>query len=567
LVLLTGAAAAAACGEEKPCEETQTCIPISSGGEAGDGSGATSGSGGSAGKGGSSALGGSAGKGGSSGKGGSAGTSGTSGASGAGGSEGEPPTIVSFTPGDGSVDVERDVEVTAELSEPIDAATVTSTSVTLSGPDGEVAGSLSVVDNVISFVAERPLHLLGTYTLTLADTVADLDGDTLAESASAEFQVRDGRLSAPVFPFGTVPREVRAFGRNELGDVVIGMNAPTGNTTVYGATYRALDGTWTRAAELHSVTGGQFYANSAGIDAQGRAVVGWYPFSGAGGWSRFTEDGSWVDAGALPSLAAVDVSSAGTAIASWRDTMGTLVTQTLELSDGTAGSATPSTLNEDTYGSTVWSLDRAAIIAYGDNDVVSDLTVEWKLASGWSPREPLATGTFDSVAHQADEDGNIIVVWASEGEIWSRVYRQAQDDWLPAAFLAATPLVVQITRLDMTAGNAIVYYRTGTPDPGSWAAIYQAGVGWVTSSIVRLDPALAFGAVALDSAGNGLVVWNTPGKVRRYVSGSGWQPESPLGASTYANLWAAAALGGSVLFVSSEADGATVGAPYAVRFE
>jgi hypothetical protein len=133
------------------------------------------------------------------------------------GDDTERPAIVSITPDDGEVDIERDVTVTAELSEAIDESSVTNTSVKLNGPDGDVAGIASVDGNTISFAPERKLNLLGTYTFTIDETVADLAGNTLEESASAEFRVRDGRWSEPVFPFGTVPREVRAFGRNAAG--------------------------------------------------------------------------------------------------------------------------------------------------------------------------------------------------------------------------------------------------------------------------------------------------------------------------------------------------------------
>src|SRR5688572_11660555 len=164
LGILTGAVfAPIGCGGDfSGCKASRTCPPR--GGEAGD-AGAGGESGGGADTGGSSGenTSGSAGVGGSS-TGGTGGTGdmGGAGAGGSGGEDTEPPTIVSFTPNDGDEDVERDVTVRAELSEPIDEATVTNSSVALEGPDGEVTGTLTVDGNVVSFVTDMPFNVLGT---------------------------------------------------------------------------------------------------------------------------------------------------------------------------------------------------------------------------------------------------------------------------------------------------------------------------------------------------------------------------------------------------------------------
>src|SRR5688572_18605416 len=202
------------------CEASRTCPP-SKGGEAGVGGDGESGDTNTGGGSGDSNTGGSS----DTGHGGSAGSSGDAGGEGGSGGaddDGAPPTIVSFAPADGDVDVERDITVTVTFSEPIDERSVTETSVALSGPDGEVSGTLSVDGDVISFVPERKLNLLGTYVLGIDETIADLEGNTLGESASAEFRVRDGRWSEPEYPFGRAESQAAGyFQRHARGDIVM----------------------------------------------------------------------------------------------------------------------------------------------------------------------------------------------------------------------------------------------------------------------------------------------------------------------------------------------------------
>jgi len=340
-----------------------------------------------------------------------------------------------------------------------------------------------------------------------------------------------------------------------------------------GALYNAANESFTPATDLRSMTGIAFTPFAAAIDPVGRAVLSWSGATAGYGWSRYTAAGTWVDAGTFTTPAWLAVSSEGQAMAYWAQYFnGPWLTRDLDLSNGSVGPDAPTTVTDEwVYVQLVSSLERMALLSTGSEEGISDLTVEWKNGSGWSTRQPLATAAFTSINVDSDEEGNIIVVWSAEGELWSRVYQRAMDTWSPAAFLAAVPPNAIVYRPDMTAGNAVVSFTTGAPDPGTWAAVYQSGVGWVESSIVKLDPAWVAvngpASVALDAAGNALVFWHSQGKFRRYLAGTGWLAPSSLAASLAAQVWAVGAADGSVLAVSTEMNAGAVVAPWAARFE
>jgi hypothetical protein len=571
-LLVATAVVPSACSDEfEGCKANRTCPPPGggdNGGEAGGGN-ETGGSSGS-----SSGTSGAAGTddGGGGGTGGSS-TGGSGASGGEGGTDDGPPTVEAFTPSDGSSDVERDIEVTAELSEPVDEATVTETSVTLTGPDGEVAGTLSVDENVISFVPDRPFYLLGTYTFTLDDTVADLAGNTLEEPASAEFQVRDGRWGAITTPFGRSARYLGAFGKNAAGDIILAGGQPVEpSTTLWAAIYSASDNIWTPAESL--VRPVATYTPSdwrgVGIDTERRAAVLWTTNS-EHGWYRFSEENGWQDAGSLPAYPSVAVTSGGLATAVAYNSM-MANARTMNTSTGELQPVTPVTIGGTQDLRMVASRERVAIFGLGAAAAGEEIDVAWRdPATGWEAADPVASAAnIDLWSVSADDQGNIVLFWSETNRIWSRIYEPGEDSW-------TRPLLVSTTGMypmalgEMSQGNvaAALFW-----DDVAYGAYYQAGVGWVQSSIVDLGElgglvprSGEFGvATAIDPRGNAIAV----GRIgyRRYVPGDGWQSpvEHRLDLGQW-RLWMAAAPDGTILAVTHDLTGDDELIPQAVRFE
>jgi hypothetical protein len=511
------------------------------------------------------------------GNGGTSGSGGSSASGGEGGADVEPPTVEAFTPDDGSSDVERDIEVTAELSEAIDEATVTEASVTLTGPDGEVTGTLSVDENVISFVPDRPLYLLGTYTFTLDDTIADFDGNTLEQSASAEFQVRDGRWSAITTPFGTTGRYMSGFARNGNGDVLIGGTQPTSPSgTMWAAVYAADERSWLSVDTMSP--GRDVNAAGMSLDNDRRAVFGWYGATSQYGWFRFTESEGWTDAGALPNYPFFAVSSEGKATAVWSDEM-VISERTIDVSTGALEPVAPVDSAGYLNPQIVASLDRMAVFTHRLGASGGEISVIWQNSSGgWNDREPLATAPIvDQLVVASDEQGNIVLLWVDfdetrGSEMWSRVYERENAAWTRAQHVMSAPPYSYFQRPAISSGNIAVTIYGG--DMVWTGAYYEKGTGWVQSSFIDLDGLGNYDPfneiyveLGIDQRGNVLAVGQTG--YRRYVPGDGWQPivEHGLDHDGLRRFWMSAAPDGSTIAVMNALTANNELIPQSVLFE
>jgi hypothetical protein len=558
----------AACGGDKfeGCQASRTCPPPK-GGEAGAGGDGVSGDTSTGGGSGAANTGGNSGTG-LGGQGGSNGEPGGEGGGSGAGTDSEPPTIVSFTPADGDVDVERDSTVTVTFSEAIDDRTVTETSVSLSGPNGKVSGTLRVDENVISFVPERKLNLLGTYVLGVDETIADLEGNSLRGSGSAEFRVRDGRWSQPEFPLGnSISRTVMDTASNPRGDLIVVIGS-TFDQDAQAAAYDADTGQWSPATQLPGTASG-YLLGPVAIDAVGRGVVSWTHDFAHHLWHS-TDDGDW-DEAPLGDYSSIAVTSSGLAVAAWWTPTG-VDTLMLNLEDGSqesGGFELPGVLSSPRP---ITSQDRVAIVAVTHSSANGDeLWITWKDGSTWNEPERLASApVLYGPSLDSDEQGNMVVIWREDDRVWSRIYEREHDAWTSELLVAGTATPAVVSSVAMTAGRVLVSLSSSTMVPSTWAAVYQPDVGWSDASFVLLNSRASSGShVALDSAGNGIATWTLGGDMefRRYVADIGWQEPSSLTARLRQSyVWAAPEPDGSLTVVANEAVG-TQYAPWVVRFE
>ena len=98
-----------------------------------------------------------------------------------------PPTIISIVPVDGATSVELDAQVRVTFSEPVDAASVTSSSFSVGGSNG----TITVSGAVATYEPNNPFAAGIDHTVNISTSVADLAGNTLASSFTASFTTRD----------------------------------------------------------------------------------------------------------------------------------------------------------------------------------------------------------------------------------------------------------------------------------------------------------------------------------------------------------------------------------------
>ena len=121
-----------------------------------------------------------------------------------------PPSVTSTSPTTGATNQEANVLISIQMSEAIDAATVSNTTVTVS-PSFTYTATLDSTDNtVIRVIHPSNLTLSTTYTITLHTGIKDLVGNALASNYSFSFTTK----SAPPPPDTTPPTIVSYYPNN-----------------------------------------------------------------------------------------------------------------------------------------------------------------------------------------------------------------------------------------------------------------------------------------------------------------------------------------------------------------
>ncbi len=145
---------------------------------------------------------------------------GESGNPGVGGSRGGAPAqaalaIVSVSPADGAVNVEREATIEVTFNRPLDADTVTAETFRVLKNGAEVTGKLEVGRRSIKLEPAALLQLVSEYTVEVAGEIADEKGRALGEGATFTFAVRDGVFSEPQQLWSKELEDLRVVGSRE----------------------------------------------------------------------------------------------------------------------------------------------------------------------------------------------------------------------------------------------------------------------------------------------------------------------------------------------------------------
>jgi len=484
-----------------------------------------------------------------------------------------PLTVQATVPARDAFGAAIDKPVTATFSNLLRCATVTASSFTLSGPSGPVAGTVSCSGTFVAFTPAAPLAQGAVHTATLTKDVTNLVNVGMSVPYTWSF-------TTLVLPAGAWGAPVELDAVSNLSDWPRLAVAANGHGVAVWSSW-ADDGFRVRAALLEP--GGSWgpATTLASSSPPGNPEVG-YP--------RVALDAG----GAALALWATGVAhqdhlpTYGVAAASWSPggwTIPELVEDSgllaggggfrigLAMNGGGDAMAVHARREQQYPSTSVVSLDRPAGGAVGaplvaqtmpslisDPEVVVDAggtaTSAWLAAGstrqiyatrhvpgvGWSPAEVIDTGLgFPAIEPRlaVDGAGRVTAVWT-------------QGSLLHASAARFVPGVGWGAAQDLEPGKP---GSSGRPAV-AFAASGEGLVVWVASTeilAVRYTPAGGFSAparldltagvgflgepdVAIDSAGNGMAVWQRPGANGRqgifaspYQAGVGWAAPEPIG--------------------------------------
>lgn len=434
---------------------------------------------------------------------------------------GPPPLqVVAFNPADASDGILRTVVPTITFSHPLDAATVTSSSVQLRLPSGPQTFAYAVNGSMVNVAPATRLQPGATYTVLAGTALRGLGGEALAAEASASFVVAGRRwrgTADTVQATNGVALCAQTAIDGEGNAVAVWLQNEGTRLDLWSSRYSWRRG-WTAAQKIETTDSGSagdaLNCPSVAMDAQGNGVVAWSQFDGTR-WNLWANrldpvSGAWGTAELIEheELAA----SAGA--------------RRPHAAMGPRGSAW-----------VAWD----QVNASGVPSIRLNVHVQ---GAGWGAvPQIVSTGTGAAQAAQVgvDGDGNVIVAWfqrASNGrwDVWAR--RRAADGlWNAPAVIESDDVDssgARAPRLAVAAnGDAVaVWSHFDGVRENVRANRYAAGAGWGTSVLLEsLDETARDGqpSVAIDRRGQAIAVWAQvlPGgamslQSARWVPGTGW---------------------------------------------
>jgi hypothetical protein len=413
-------------------------------------------------------------------------------------SDAEPsgPHVIATRPADSAIDVDPDALVEVTFSRDMAAGTINAASFTVACDGAAVVGTVSYdpATRVATFRPQPRLPLRGHVTATVTTAVTDATGTALAAAHAWSFTVRDGRWGSPTL----------------LGDDL-------------------------RIADIPSIA----------VDASGNGLAVWTEDGVQA--SRYLAGVGWSSAIVLEAMPGdapqVAVDPAGNALAIWRQLGSPTNLESRRFVPGTGWGATTPVETDDADGHAVGYLPQVAVDPAGNAIVVWDQadasgSTVWARrfvpGTGWMTASSLGTGLNPWVA--VDAAGDALVVWMTP-DVAGFSLKARRFDIVALGWAAATLIETEDAGLAArvrlgfdAAGNATaVWYQYDGTRATVGANRFTAGAGWGTAMRLESEDGFAIDPeIAVDPAGNAIVVWiqeDATGvnlRARRFEPASGW---------------------------------------------
>ncbi len=313
---------------------------------------------------------------------------------------------------------------------------------------------------------------------------------------------------------------------------------------------------WGTAELLETDNTGSAISPQIVLDSAGNALAVWQQFDGTDYdiWAnRYQPDFGWGTAVLIEANDTGDayypqiaLDSAGNAIAVWQQSDGTRNDIWANRYLPGFGWGTPELIETDNVESAYVpqiAVDSAgnAIAVWNQYDGMrfNIWANRYVAGSGWGTAELIETDNVGDATNPQialDSAGNAIAVWhqfdGTRNNIWANRYI-ADSGWGTAELIETDDTEnARFPQIAVdAAGNAIVvWHQFDGARNNIWANRYIADSGWGTAELIETDNAGSayYPQIAMDSAGNAIAVWHQNDGARyniwanRYVAGSGW---------------------------------------------
>ncbi len=482
-------------------------------------------------------------------------------------SDAGPLALVSSDPAYAAVQVARTVRPVLRFSAPLSGATVVPGVLSLQGAAQNHPVGFSSNGDTLQVLPPGKLLPLTDYTLTVSTSLRGDHGEQLPGPATTVFTTRDGAWQAPQVrsdtsaPAANMPR----VAMDAAGHAVAVWIEAGGAGHLETSSYSPGTG-WSTPAELGNIAS----TRDLLMNANGDGMAVWEEISDAScsndedcsrftvkvrryfpdvGWSKSTSLASEVSSGVMhPRLA---LNAAGNAVAIWSERNGAHRNIRVsrftprdgwhkieQLTNNANNAQDPDVaLDDDGNAMAVWTQfegQRANVYAS-----------RYTPAGGWSAPvliEHQDSGSAWRTWIDIDRDGNAIALWLQSDGIrysaWSNRHTP-NAGWGTAQAIESSDAgdVVGIDMAMDAQGNAVVAWEEfdralSGAHTNVWANRYFANSGWGVAELLEIDDAgsATFPQIAMDAAGNALVVWSQNDGTRyniwsrRMPAGGNWSP-------------------------------------------
>lgn len=413
-------------------------------------------------------------------------------------------TVESTLPEAGATDVDAARSIVVTFSSRVRPETINEETFAVIGPLGAVAGGYTIEADVVTFVADAPLHLLGHYDVTLTDVVGYEQGP-LAEPYAWAYDIGEGDWRDRV-DLATDVGDFVDLARNRRGDMVLAFTTISPPASVKAVRFDSGSRSFS-LPELLEQSATPFAGARAAINENRDVVVAWSAASDPGtrGWAR-RAGGAWQGATIEPGAAGnLGLTSGGTAIMATTSGADTLL-ETLD-PGAEAWSAPATALAGANLLGVLHSAERAEVVAY-DGTAQQLLARAYVEGSGLAAAQPLSDpGVVAGAVHlQYLPGADLAVTWAQDDlQLWYAQFDGAA--WSPPATLAAGVLGSALCANDAGARIAAFIDDEGT----IFAAHADPGQDFSPPQDLGSPEAMEYARCAIDDLGNGVVFWAQAG--------------------------------------------------------